>query len=92
MADKNRVSLSHTNSTSGLGAVCPLCHDGPYVRQDTICPLCGFSGKTSFSLNCLPILRFFVLWYHVHPPVWFAEHTSGGPPRMSTLQTAAYVR
>jgi hypothetical protein len=33
MAGENRVSLSHTDRTSGLRAVRPLCHDGPYVRS-----------------------------------------------------------
>jgi hypothetical protein len=57
MAGENRVSLSHTNRTSGLKAIHPPCHDGLYVQQDTIRPLCGFSGKTSFSLHCPPILQ-----------------------------------
>jgi hypothetical protein len=32
-AGKNRVSLSHTDYKSRLGAVRPPCHDGPYVRS-----------------------------------------------------------
>jgi hypothetical protein len=24
----------------------------------------------------------YVRWSRVHPPVWFAERTSGGPPRV----------
>jgi hypothetical protein len=33
MAGENRVSLSHTVRTSGLGAVRPLCHDRPYIQS-----------------------------------------------------------
>jgi hypothetical protein len=39
---ENRVSLSHTKCTSGLGVVRPLCHDKSYVRHNTVRPLCGF--------------------------------------------------
>jgi hypothetical protein len=33
MIGENRVSLSYTDRTSGLGAVRPLCHDRPYVQS-----------------------------------------------------------
>jgi hypothetical protein len=33
MVGENRVSLLHTDRTSGLRVVCPLCHDGPYVKS-----------------------------------------------------------
>ena len=33
MASENKVSLSHSGSTSGLDAIHPLCHDGPYNQS-----------------------------------------------------------
>jgi hypothetical protein len=33
MVGENRVSLSHTDCTSGLGAVRPSCHDGSYAQS-----------------------------------------------------------
>jgi hypothetical protein len=33
MVGENRVSLSHTDHSSGLRVVCPLCHNGLYVRS-----------------------------------------------------------
>jgi hypothetical protein len=41
----------------------------------------------------------YVHWSHVRPPVWFAEHTSGGPPtyicttdNSVCLHNLAYIR
>jgi hypothetical protein len=33
MVGENRVSLPHTDRTSGIRAVRPPCHDGPYVKS-----------------------------------------------------------
>jgi hypothetical protein len=57
MVGENRVSLSHIDRMSGLGALRPPCHKGPYVLHNNAQLLCGFSGTTSFSLNYPPILR-----------------------------------
>jgi hypothetical protein len=48
MIGENMVSLSHTDRTSGLGAVRPLCHDGPYVRSRD-----HMSAPTSFRENLI---------------------------------------
>jgi hypothetical protein len=33
MVDENRVSLPHSDHTSGLKSICPPCNDKPYVRS-----------------------------------------------------------
>jgi hypothetical protein len=54
---ENRISLPHTDCTSELGTIRPPCHDGPYVRHNTVRLLVGSHGEPHFPLHCLPILR-----------------------------------
>ena len=56
MVGKNRVSLSHIDRTSGLGAYVHRVMTGHTSGLDIVRPLCGFSMRTSFSLHCPPIL------------------------------------
>jgi hypothetical protein len=49
MVGENMVSLSHTDRTSELGAVRPLCHDGPYVQsRDRTSTLTSFKENLIF--------------------------------------------
>ena len=57
MVGENRVSLSHIDRTSGLGAYAHHVMTGRMSGLDTVCPLCGFLGRTSFSFHYPPILR-----------------------------------
>jgi hypothetical protein len=54
---ENKVFLPYSDRMSGLESVRSLCNGKPYVWLNTIRPLYGFSGRTSFSLQCPPILR-----------------------------------
>jgi hypothetical protein len=50
MVGENIVSLSHTDHTSGIGAVRPLCHDRPYVwSRDLTFALTSFRENFIFS-------------------------------------------
>jgi hypothetical protein len=50
MVGENRVSLSHSGRMFGLGVICPLCHDGLYIRsRDRTSALTSFRENLIFS-------------------------------------------